>query len=79
MFTEVIRKCAYQLNALKRTSKILNTKTKMLIYHAFIEANINYCPLIWMNKNETYMKHMYKCELSEWFLTIIPLKLSGAS
>ncbi len=30
--TEVIRKCAYQLNALKRKSKILNTKTKMLMY-----------------------------------------------
>ncbi len=30
--TEVIRKCAYQLNALKQKSKILNTKTKMLIY-----------------------------------------------
>ncbi len=41
--TEVIRKCAYQLNALKRISKILNTKTKMHIYHAFIEANLNYC------------------------------------
>ncbi len=25
--TEVIRKCTYQLNALKRNSKILNTKT----------------------------------------------------
>ncbi len=49
--TEVIRKCTYQLNALKRKSKILNTKTKMLIYHAFIEANLNYCPLIWMNSH----------------------------
>ncbi len=50
--TEVIRKCAYQLSALKRKSKILNTKTNMLIYHAFIEANLNYCPLIWMNRNK---------------------------
>ncbi len=30
----------------------------MLIYHAFIEANLNYCPHIWMNKNKTDMKHI---------------------
>ncbi len=29
----------------------------MLIYHAFIEANLNYCPLIWMNRNKTDMKN----------------------
>ncbi len=52
----MIRKCAYQLNALKQISKILNIK--MLIYHAFIEANLNYCPLIWMNRNKTDMKHI---------------------
>ncbi len=56
--TEGIRKCAYLLNALKRKSKILNTKTKMLIYYAFIEANLNYCPLIWMNRNKTDMKNI---------------------
>ncbi len=56
--TEVIRKCTYQLNALKRKSKILNTKTKMPIYYAFIEANLNYCPLIWMNRNKTDMKNI---------------------
>ncbi len=52
------QKCAYQLNALKWKSKILNTKTKMLIYHAFIEAILNYCPLIWKNRNKTDMKHI---------------------
>ncbi len=56
--TEVIRKCAYQLNALKRKSKILNTKKKMLIYDVFIEANLNYFPLIWMNRNKTDMKNI---------------------
>ncbi len=56
--TEVIRKCAYQLNALKRKTKILNTKTKMLIYHTFIEENVNYCPLIWMNRNKIDMKYI---------------------
>ncbi len=66
--TEVIRKCAYQLNALnmlKRKSKILNTKTKMLIYHAFIEANLNYCPLIWMNRKKTDMKHIENVQKSK--------------
>ncbi len=56
--TEVIRKYAYQLKALMRKSKILSTKTKMFIYHADIEANLNYCPLIWINKNKTDVKHI---------------------
>ncbi len=30
----------------------------MLIYHAFIEANLNYCSLIWMNRNKIDMKHI---------------------
>ncbi len=30
----------------------------MLIYHAFIEANLNYFPLIWMNRNKTDMKNI---------------------
>ncbi len=30
----------------------------MLIYHAFIDVNLNYCPLIWMNRNKTDMKHI---------------------
>ena len=54
----IIRKCAYQLNALRRKSKMLNVKTKLLIYHAFIEANFNFCPLIWMNRNKTDMRRI---------------------
>ncbi len=54
--TEVIRKCGFQLNTLRRHSKLLNTKTKLLILHSFIQANLNYCPLIWINKNRTDMK-----------------------
>ncbi len=30
----------------------------MLIYHAFIEANLNYCPLICMNRNKTDINHI---------------------
>jgi hypothetical protein len=56
----VIRKCARQLNVLKRKSRLLNTKTRLLIYHAFIEANFNYCPLVWTNRNRTDMKRLEK-------------------
>ncbi len=30
----------------------------LIIYHAFIEVNLNCCPLIWMNRNKTDMKHI---------------------
>ncbi len=56
--TEEIRKSTYQLNDLKRKSKILITKTKMLPCNAFIESNLNYCPLIWMKRNKTDMNHI---------------------
>ncbi len=44
--------------ALKCKSKILNSKTEMLKYRTFIEANLNYCPLIWIIRNKTDMKHI---------------------
>ncbi len=70
--TGVIRKCGFQLNTLRRHSKLLNTKTKVLIFHSFIHANLNYCPLIWINRNRTDMKrieHVHK-RSSELFLMI---------
>ncbi len=30
----------------------------MLTYHAFIEVNLNYGSLIWMNRNKPDMKHI---------------------
>ncbi len=54
--TGVIRKCRFQLNTLRRHSKLLNTKTKLFIFHSFIQANLNYCPLIWISRNKTGMK-----------------------
>ncbi len=56
--TGVIRKCGFQLNILQQHSKLLNTKTKLLIFHSFIQANLNYCPLIWINRNRTDMKRI---------------------
>ncbi len=51
---EMISKCKYQLNALQQKSNILNkNKTNMFIYHAFIEAHLNYYTLICMKLNRT--------------------------
>ncbi len=36
-----------------KTSK---NKTKLMIFYSFIQANLNYCPLIWINRNRTDMK-----------------------
>ncbi len=41
-----IRKCGFQLNTLRRQLKLLNTKIKLMIFYSFIQANLNYCPLI---------------------------------
>ncbi len=54
--SNIIRKCGFQLNTLQRQSKLLNTKTKLMIFYSFIQANLNYCPLIWINRNRTDMK-----------------------
>ncbi len=67
--TQVIRKYKYQLNAWKRKSKILNTKIKMLIYHALIEANLNNCPIICMNRNKIDMKHIENVQ--QWTLRMV--------
>ncbi len=49
----------------------------MPIYHALVEVNLNYCPLIWMKEIKLIWKTLkiYKSELSEWFLMIIPQQL----
>ncbi len=56
--TGVIRKCGFQLNTLRRHSKLLDTKTNLFIFHSFIQANLSYCPLIWININTTDMKRI---------------------
>ena len=40
-------KAARQLNALARTSKYLDVKSKTIIYNIFILSNFSYCPLAW--------------------------------
>ncbi len=46
---EVCRKTVRQLNALRRQSRLLNMSAKMNVFTAFVRANLNYCPLVWIN------------------------------
>ncbi len=50
---EVCRKAGRQLNALRRQSRLLNIQSKMKMFNAFIRANLNYCPLVWVNTKRT--------------------------
>ena len=60
--SDVIRKCGFQLNTLRRHSKLLNTNTKLKIFYSFIQANLNYCPLIWINRNRTDLNRIEKVQ-----------------
>ena len=37
-----------QINALKRISKFMNEHCRLSVYKSFINANFNYCPIVWM-------------------------------
>lgn len=45
--SEICKKCAKQINVLKRLSPYLNFNCRMTIFKSFILANFNYCPIIW--------------------------------
>ncbi len=59
---EVIRKCACQINALHEQSKVLNVLAKTKVFNAFIRANLNYCPLVWINRNKTDLARLEKVQ-----------------
>ncbi len=59
---EVIRKCACQLNALYRQSRVLNILARKKVFNAFIRANLNYCPLVWINRNKTDLARLEKVQ-----------------
>ena len=60
--SEVCRKAGRQLNALRRQSRLLNTLGKMKVFNAFIRANLNYCPLVWVNRNKTDLARLEKVQ-----------------
>ena len=47
--SEICKKAALQLNMLKRMSKVLSSKVKMLLFRCFILSNFQYCSLVWLN------------------------------
>ena len=46
--TNICIAASRQINALKRLSKYLNERSRVLIYKSFISSNFNYCPVTWM-------------------------------
>lgn len=58
-----------QINALKRISYFLNMKCRLDVYKSFINANFNYCPLVWMFCGKTNLKKLEK--LQERALTTV--------
>ena len=58
--TYICKQAAKQVNVLKRFSKILTKKEKLLIFNAFLLYNFNYCPLVWHLCGKTDMMKMEK-------------------
>ena len=45
--SDICCKAGKQLNALRRLSKLLDTKSKLTIFKSFILSNFNYCATVW--------------------------------
>ncbi len=60
---EVCRKTGRQLNALRRQSRLLlNMSAKLKVFNAFVRANLNYCPLVWINRNKPNLCRLEKVQ-----------------
>ena len=46
--SNICKSASRQINALKRLSRYLDEKSRVLIYKSFIASNFNYCPVSWM-------------------------------
>ena len=46
--SNICKKAAMQINALKRIAKYLDERSRILIYKSFISSNFNYCPVSWI-------------------------------
>ena len=60
--SNICAKAAQTLNTLGRISKLLSSKTKMLIFNSFILCNFNYCPLVWHHCSVENMRKMEKIQ-----------------
>ena len=59
---KLCKKAAGQLNAISRVSKFLGYKVKNVIIQSFIQANFNYCPLVWMHCSSESMSKIEKIQ-----------------
>ena len=46
--TNICTTASRQINALKRLTKFLNERSRILVYKSFISPNFDYCPVTWM-------------------------------
>ena len=46
--SDVCIKAGRQLNILQHLNRVLDYKSRMVIYKSFIMSNFNYCPIVWM-------------------------------
>ena len=51
-----------QINALKRISKFVNEHCRLSVYKSFINANFNYCPIVWMFCGKTNLNRLEKLQ-----------------
>ena len=58
--SDLCRKAAAQLNALKRLEGYMEFKAKEIMVQSFAFSNFNYCPLVWHFSSEKSMKKIEK-------------------
>ena len=58
--SDLCRKAAAQLNALKRLEGYMEFKAKEIMVQSFVFSNLNYCPLVWHFSFEKSMKKIEK-------------------
>ena len=58
--SDLCRKAAAQLNALKRLEGYMEFKAKEIMVQSFVFSNFNYCPLVWHFSSEKSMKKIEK-------------------
>ena len=58
--SDLCRKAAAQLNALKRLEGYMEIKAKEILVQSFVLSNFNYCPLVWHFSSEKSMKKIEK-------------------
>ena len=58
--SDLCRKAAAQLNALKRLKGYMDFKTKEILVHSFVFSNFNYCPLVRYFSSEKSVKKIEK-------------------